>query len=111
MKMDENTLRIIKFGIPMIIIMSVFIFWGIPNMEGAMGLNNEPCDLYTNASSSDIKYMFGKCYIPTYDYYETNEVCRGGILGIGQSCYESSESHYESFRGSKCIVAKTGEPC
>ncbi len=83
----------------------------IPQMEGALGLNIEPCIQYVNASSSAIKYVWGKCYIPTYSHYETNEVCRGGFIGIGQSCYESSEPHYESIRGYRCVVAKTGEAC
>ncbi len=83
----------------------------MPQMEGAIGKNIEPCIKYVNASSSAIKYLWGKCYIPTYSYYETNEVCRGGFVGIGQACYESSEIQYESIRGTRCIVAKTGEEC
>ncbi len=74
---------------------------------------NDNCYEYTNISGRGAgSYFNGKCYLPNYDSYETREVCRGGFIGIGQSCYESSETHYESYRlRDKCIVAKTGERC
>lgn len=89
----------------------VLLFMVMPQIEGALGISTSPCDEYTNSTSSDIKYMWGKCYIPVYPGYETKEVCHGGILGIGQSCYESSETHYKSYKSYKCIIAETGEVC
>ena len=101
---------IIKIGFSFIVTLAVIVFL-FPQLMGAGGISNSPCDKYTNSTSSAIKYMLGKCYIPTYSYYETNEVCRGGFIGIGQSCYESSKTHYESVRGYRCVVTKTGEEC
>ena len=109
--MKEDTKNMIKSGL-MLIGIIVLIFWWLPNIEGALGIgkNIEKCYPYTN-SSGDIQYMFGKCYFPDYHYYETREVCRGGLFGIGQACYESSETHYESYTTTRCIIAKTGEDC
>ncbi len=57
--------------------------------------------------------LFNQCCVDTsiMDFYETKEVCRGGLFGIGQSCYESSESHMESYKihRSICFNLKTGE--
>ena len=89
----------------------ILIFYFFPQMEGALGIETSKCDRFTNSTSSRIKYIFGKCYLPTYSHYETNVICRGGFIGIGQSCFESSETHYESVRGYRCVIAKTGEPC
>ncbi len=88
------------------------IYWWFPNAEASLGRGEliERCYPYIN-STGDITYSFGKCYIPVYHHYETDKVCTGGILGIGQSCYESERTHYESFKTYKCIVAKTGEKC
>lgn len=66
-------------------------------------------NVYSN--STEATYVFGKCYVPVYDSYQTREVCRGGFLGIGQSCYESEKAHTEVIRGSVCFKLKTGERC
>ena len=108
-KDDVSIWYIIKNSVPLIILILLFIslyFWpGYVNNK-----LNEECYQYTN-STSGVRYISGKCYITQYDYYETKNVCNGGILGVGQSCYESSETHYESYKYSICIVAKTGEKC
>ncbi len=91
---------------------AIFIFWMLPNLQGMMGTgeNIEECYPYTN-STYGVKYIFGKCYVDGWKSYETHEVCKGGIIGIGMSCYESSEIHYKSYRVTKCYIAKTGEEC
>ena len=110
--MDKETMKLCGSLLFMVVMICVFIFYIKPNMESMLGLSDtSPCNKYTNATSSGIRYISGLCYIPTYSYYETREVCRGGILGIGQSCYESDEKHTERIRGTKCIIADTGERC
>ncbi|KKK90273.1 hypothetical protein LCGC14_2724740 [marine sediment metagenome] len=108
-KEDTKVILQMFFGI---IVMVFLIFWGIPNALGGIGAEGytSECDKYTNITNG-AQYMFGKCYFPEYHYYETKEVCKGGFIGIGQACYESSETHYESYTTTKCIVADTGERC
>ena len=46
-------------------------------------------------------------------FYKTKEVCRGGILGIGMSCYESEEERTKLYCTTKviCFNIKNGEKC
>ncbi len=111
MKDKESKWMLIIMFLPVIGFV-VFMIWFMPTMEGMLGVGSgmEKCNKYTNITG-DGQYMFGKCYFQEYDYYETKEVCRGGFIGIGQACYESSETHYERYTTTKCIVADTGERC
>ncbi len=115
-KNKETTDEEIKTSLKRLILVIIFgllmVFWAIPTAGGLLGVgkNMEKCWPYTNVTGGG-QYIFGKCYFSGYNYYETREVCRGGFIGIGQACYESSETHYESYRTTKCIVAKTGERC
>lgn len=51
-----------------------------------------------------------KCCVGESRSYQTKEVCKGGILGIGQSCYEASEPHWESYVGTRCFDLREREP-
>ena len=107
MKDKESKWMLIKMFLPVIGFV-VFMIWFIPTMEGMLGKGSgmDECIKYTNVTGGG-QYMFGKCYFPEYDYYETNEKC--GLLGI--SCYETSEPYYKRYQTTRCVVAKTGEDC
>ena len=66
---------------------------------------------FISNSTHGIVHSFGKCYYEIPHFYQTREVCRGGFLGVGQSCYESDNAYTESFSTTECFVLKTGERC
>lgn len=59
------------------------------------------------SNSTEASYFFGKCYVPIYHTYETNEKC--GLFGI--SCYETNNPHTEVIKDEICFRLKTGELC
>lgn len=66
----------------------------------------------THTNSTEAYYVFGKCYVEKHDYsYQTRNVCNGGFLGIGQSCYESDTPRTVSRSKEVCFVLETGERC
>lgn len=84
-------------------------FLGQTNKDMECGVSKY--NIYTN-STQGTKYFFGKCYVNDISgYYESKEVCKGGIFGIGQSCYESSETHLEPIPSTICFKLKNGERC
>lgn len=85
----EKPITIISIILSFLIIIA-FLAFGFDNVTGALGKGRfiEECYKYTNSSSSNIKYIFGKCYFPEY-----------------------KKIHSENIRTFKCIVAKTGEEC
>lgn len=97
-----------KVAIFLIIVTIILLLVGwlyiLPMMTGD---NLDLCYKYVNSTNNIQSYMFGKCYIYEYHYYETRKNC--GLFGI--SCYESDESHIEKYRTLKCIISKTGEKC
>lgn len=111
-----------RFGFTILLLVGGFV---LLSQIGVSGVNMpfnaaDKCYPYDSSNVSyggvgDHVYYFGKCYMEecTYRGYETKEVCRGGFIGIGMSCYEASESHYESYKicRTKCYIAKTGEKC
>ena len=74
---------------------------------------SQKCTLskYYKYNHTNVYYTFGKCYVQITHRYQTKEVCRGGVLGIGQSCYEASESHTKFFYTTRCFNPETGESC
>lgn len=100
-KKDEN------FLLPIFILLGVLIvfssWWSFTQRDEYRW---EKCGKYTN--TSDMQYMFGKCYVMVMNCWETREVCRGAFF---TSCYESDEPRTRCHTSSRCIVAKTGEAC
>ena len=60
---------------------------------------------------TSVYYTWGKCYVEETHTYETKNVCQGGVLGIGQSCYEASEAHREFYSTTECFDPETGDSC
>lgn len=106
--------------IPPICAFIVFVFilgWAIPIMGGKVNgsydrvcADSEYAPFYSNASDAYSR-SGSSCYVKIVSYFETREVCRGGFLGIGQSCYESDTFHSEGYTSYLCFNLKTGESC
>lgn len=71
-------------------------------------------NIYTNQTQGHYK-VFNRCYIRvnTYQQYTEPIECRGGFLGIGQSCVELSQPKTKTHVNTQriCINIKTGEKC
>ncbi len=84
------------------------------NMDGGNKCDYSPFNKYSNSTSGANKF-FGKCYVSSQQCipYKTRNVCNGGFLGIGQSCYESDKERVECgwITKTTCFKLKTGELC
>ena len=99
-------------GFNKLVILLIVLVIGIVLLEMNLGIISgkaEKCSAskYNPSNVSGGRYFAGKCYVPVYHTYQTNEEC--GLFGI--SCYETSEPRTKMFTTEACFQLKTGELC
>jgi hypothetical protein len=97
---SKKLITVLVLGILALILVWILIF--------GIELDSYKCisSPYNPSNLTGGVYLFGKCYVPWYETYESTEKC--GFLGI--SCRDV-EPYVKMSTGTRCFKLKTGERC